>query len=111
MMRRIACVVAWDSSHARRNQPQRMNSNSNNMLISVRHEHLVILLANVFPIAIPCKEEQKSVWKSPNEPYEEWKLQLPPISPRSVLYALEPMGIGTPQVECLTSYISRLAEA
>ena len=47
----------------------------------------------------------------PNESYEEWKLELPPISPRSILYGLEPIGIGTPQVECLTSYISRLAEA
>jgi hypothetical protein len=49
--------------------------------------------------------------KSPNEPYEEWKLELAPVSPRSVLYGLEPIGIGTPQVECLTSYIARLAEA
>src|SRR5215467_12385895 len=47
----------------------------------------------------------------PNEPYDEWKIELPLISPRSTLYRLEPVGMGTPQVECLTSYISRLAEA
>src|ERR1041385_4375542 len=30
---------------------------------------------------------------------------------RSRLYSLEPIGIGTPQTESLTSYISRLAAA
>lgn len=48
---------------------------------------------------------------SPSELYDEWKIELPLISPRSILYCLEPIGIGTSQVECLTSYISRLAEA
>lgn len=33
------------------------------------------------------------------------------ISERSSLYSLEPMGIGTPYVESLSSYICRLAEA
>ena len=33
------------------------------------------------------------------------------IPPRSRLYSLEPIGIGTPQTESLTSYISRLAAA
>jgi hypothetical protein len=33
------------------------------------------------------------------------------MPPRSRLYSLEPIGIGTPQTESLTSYISRLAEA
>ncbi|MEH7387593.1 helix-turn-helix domain-containing protein [Bacillus sp. JJ1521] len=32
------------------------------------------------------------------------------IPPRSTLYNLEPIGLGTPYVESLTSYISRLAE-
>jgi hypothetical protein len=30
--------------------------------------------------------------------------------PRSYLYCLEPIGIGTASVECLTSYLSRLAQ-
>ena len=34
-----------------------------------------------------------------------------PMPPRSRLYSLEPIGIGTPQTESLTSYISRLAAA
>lgn len=34
-----------------------------------------------------------------------------PIPPRSRLYHLAPIGIGTPRVESLTSYISRLAQA
>jgi len=33
------------------------------------------------------------------------------IPPRSQLYSLEPMGVGTGMVESLTSYIGRLAEA
>ncbi len=33
------------------------------------------------------------------------------MPPRSRLYSLEPIGIGTPQTESLTSYISRLAAA
>src|SRR5438105_3941147 len=31
------------------------------------------------------------------------------LPPRSRLYSLVPIGIGTPIVECLTSYINRLA--
>lgn len=33
----------------------------------------------------------------------------PSIPPRSVLYQLPPIGIGTPMVESLTSYIARLS--
>jgi transcriptional regulator with XRE-family HTH domain len=43
--------------------------------------------------------------------YEEWNLTLPPIPERSVLFSLEPIGVGTPWVESLTSYIARLAAA
>ncbi|MDZ7609407.1 MAG: helix-turn-helix domain-containing protein [Eubacteriales bacterium] len=43
--------------------------------------------------------------------YESWNLSHPDIPPRSRLYHLEPIGIGTPYAESLTSYISRLADA
>src|SRR5712692_7669146 len=43
--------------------------------------------------------------------YETWGLTMPVIPPRSRLYNLSPIGFGTPMVECLTSYFSRLAEA
>ena len=43
------------------------------------------------------------------ERYEEWDVSIPPIPPRSRLYRLEPIGIATPYVESLTSYITRLA--
>lgn len=43
--------------------------------------------------------------------YELWDLKRPSISKRSMLYHLKPMGIGTGSVECLTSYVARLAEA
>jgi TniQ len=36
-------------------------------------------------------------------------VSIPPIPPRSRLYRLEPIGIGTPYVESLTSYVTRLA--
>jgi transcriptional regulator with XRE-family HTH domain len=42
--------------------------------------------------------------------YESWDLEKPSIPDRSRLYQLEPIGIGTPFVESLTGYISRLAE-
>ncbi len=42
--------------------------------------------------------------------YEEWEVTIPPTPPRSRLYCLEPIGIETPYVESLTSYVVRLAE-
>src|SRR6516165_10413079 len=44
-------------------------------------------------------------------PCESWDLAIPPVPARSRLYCLAPMGIGTPEVESLTGYIARLAEA
>lgn len=43
--------------------------------------------------------------------YEPWNFSRPSISKRSVLYNLKPMKIGTGSVECLTSYVKRLAKA
>lgn len=48
---------------------------------------------------------------SMNPSYEEWKLTLPSMPKPSDLYSLAPAGIDTPYVECMTSYIARLAEA
>ncbi|QLE43805.1 TetR family transcriptional regulator [Nostoc sp. C052] len=45
------------------------------------------------------------------ETYESWDLRKVAIPSRSRLYQLDPIGIGTPLVESLTGYISRLAEA
>jgi hypothetical protein len=43
--------------------------------------------------------------------YEVWEEEpVAPVSP-SKLYHLEPIGIGTPLIESLTSYVSRLANA
>lgn len=39
-----------------------------------------------------------------------WDLEKPNIPPRSLLYHLEPIGVGTPYVESLTGYVARLAE-
>jgi transcriptional regulator with XRE-family HTH domain len=42
---------------------------------------------------------------------ELWELAPPAIPPRSRLYPLEPIGVGTSGVESLTGYLARLAEA
>jgi hypothetical protein len=43
--------------------------------------------------------------------YESWDLEKPTIPPRSRLYQLKPIGVGTSDVESLTSYVARLAQA
>jgi hypothetical protein len=43
--------------------------------------------------------------------YETWDLTAPVLPPRSRLFNLNPIGVGTPMTECLTSYFSRVAEA
>jgi hypothetical protein len=45
------------------------------------------------------------------QPFESWSLSSPPVPPRSQLYSLQPIGIGTGMVESLTGYVARLAEA
>ena len=43
--------------------------------------------------------------------YEAWDMTAPLVPPRSRLFHIDPVGLGTPLVECLTSYISRVAQA
>jgi len=43
--------------------------------------------------------------------YATWDLKVPVVPPRSRLFNLSPIGLGTPMVECMTSYFSRLAQA
>lgn len=45
------------------------------------------------------------------ESYPVLDVTIPSIPPRSRLYCLEPIGVGSSSVECLASYIARLAEA
>src|SRR5918992_5709155 len=45
----------------------------------------------------------------PQRSYPVFNNALPLIPPRSVLYQMKPIGVGTPFVESLTSYICRLA--
>ncbi|MBR8840006.1 MAG: TniQ family protein [Stigonema ocellatum SAG 48.90 = DSM 106950] len=42
--------------------------------------------------------------------YSEYDLQKPTIPPRSRLYCLEPIGVGSEYVESLTGYVARLAQ-
>lgn len=46
-----------------------------------------------------------------SEQYAFWELNIPAYPARSRLYDLRPIGAGTPYVESLTSYITRLAFA
>jgi hypothetical protein len=43
--------------------------------------------------------------------FEAWAPAREAPPPRSRLYSLEPIGIGTPEVESLSSYLNRLAQA
>lgn len=43
--------------------------------------------------------------------YPSWDIALPEIPPRSRLYHLAPIGVSTPDVESLTSFMMRLAAA
>src|SRR5713101_2040309 len=43
--------------------------------------------------------------------FEQWDLSKSMFPRPSLLYALPPCGIGTPYVESLASYVTRLAEA
>lgn len=47
----------------------------------------------------------------PVELSERWQLTFPPIPKRSRLYSLEPMKVGAAEVESLTGYVARIAEA
>jgi transcriptional regulator with XRE-family HTH domain len=43
--------------------------------------------------------------------FDSWDCTVPPLPKRSRLYALKPLGIGTPFVESLSGYVARLADA
>src|SRR5688572_20379032 len=59
------------------------------------------------PSGILSVSQCSSSW----EQCEEWDMSTQLISPRSKLYRLEPIGVGTPYVESLSSYFRRLADA
>ncbi len=48
--------------------------------------------------------------KSKLQIYDSWDLAKPKTAPRSRLYHLEPIGVGTAHTESCTSYIARLAK-
>jgi hypothetical protein len=52
-----------------------------------------------------------AIWTGDDETLESWDLSPVRISPRSRLYRLDPIGVGTAAVEGLTSYVMRLAAA
>jgi len=43
--------------------------------------------------------------------FDSWDLKPAALPPRSRLYSQKPLGIGTPLVESITGYVSRLADA
>lgn len=49
--------------------------------------------------------------RTPPHSFEAWEQRGPTLPSRSSLYRLAPCGIGTPYVESLSSYITRLADA
>ena len=47
----------------------------------------------------------------PEAAYGVWEVQIVEVPERSRFYSIAPVGVGTPQVESLSGYIARLAEA
>ncbi|WP_308441695.1 TniQ family protein [Reticulibacter mediterranei] len=47
--------------------------------------------------------------EAPSSSFPIWEIDIPDIPSRSCLYSLAPLGLGSPFVESLTSYICRLA--
>ena len=81
-----------------------------------KRQHKRRLLSN--PNRIKRKEEPGSATLNvtrlgirETKMYEEWDLEEASVPPRSRLYHLKPIGVGTLYAESLTSYIVRLAEA
>lgn len=48
--------------------------------------------------------------QTPDNCDQIWNAQPPEVPERSKLYSLEPIGVGTGDVESITSYLSRLAD-
>ena len=61
------------------------------------------------PAVIPSVSQQRAMRLLLT--FDSWDCKLPPLPTRSRLYALEPIGIGTPFVESLSGYVARLADA
>src|SRR5208282_1428631 len=63
--------------------------------------------------AVPgeTRSGEKSRLRTPPHSFEAWEQRGPTLPSRSSLYRLAPCGIGTPYVESLSSYITRLADA
>ena len=60
--------------------------------------------ANLFAISLESRERVLRI-------YEPCDLAVKPVTARSRLYSLPPIGLGTALVESLSSYVVRLAEA
>jgi AcrR family transcriptional regulator len=56
-------------------------------------------------VTVGNADKSRVVYKT----YERWDTESPPLPARSRLFNLQPIGIGTAQVESLTSYIARLS--
>src|SRR5260370_42366230 len=64
---------------------------------------------NAVPFAIPSAKRNLSMRMQTF--FDSWDCTLPALPKRSRLYALKPLGIGTPFVESLSGYVARLADA
>jgi hypothetical protein len=57
------------------------------------------------PLLAPCRTMRRPLL------FDCWDCTATDMPPRSRLYSLKPIGIGTPLVESITGYVSRLADA
>ncbi|TMC19476.1 MAG: helix-turn-helix domain-containing protein [Chloroflexi bacterium] len=106
----MSCENVWDSPRVA-NPRKRRRRRKKPIRSKKRQRNVPHPLDIGDQLMIRSKEEQRRMNTSTNPPYEQWNLADRSMPEPSVLYALAPVGIGTPHVESMTSYFTRLAEA
>ena len=87
-----------------------VNELFNWMRLGVFDRHLCEILSGTTGTA-KIRNEKENHEDGSMRTDKAWDLTKPTMPARSRLYSLEPIGVGTPATESLTSYVIRLAEA
>src|SRR5215831_1468278 len=104
MRRHHVCASNW--AWCRRSEANQSQTTRNSQRRHRRGEQAAVL-DNGVPRATSSENPEPSVPPT----LEAWDLVAEPITERSRLYSLAPIGIGTAFVESLSGYAERLAEA
>src|SRR5689334_12170048 len=99
-------VCASSSAWRRRSEAHKSQTTRNSRRRQSRGEQAAVL-----DNGVPRVTLSENLESSMPPTLETWDLAAEPITERSRLYCLEPIGIGTAVVESLSGYAERLAEA